>query len=283
MVETAAAASAWTPGTVAAGGDLRLRYWEAGQGTPLLVLHGGGGIDLAPAYERLALQARVICLELPGFADADATPPELRGFGDAAAAPAELPATFREVAATVVEATAELGMDRFALLGVSFGGATAAWLAALRPELIRRLILVAPAALRAGGRLPRLGSDEIGPALRAHPERGGPEPPAPEVAARRVSYIEAVLSASDDDGLRHALDGLDVATIIVFGTRDGLIPPETGRAYKRLIPRSDLVYVYDAAHEVARDRPDAFAALVGDFLERGEAHVVDRRDRLINP
>jgi predicted nucleotidyltransferase len=43
------------------------------------------------------------------------------------------------------------------------------------------------------------------------------------------------------------------------------------------------VYVYDAAHEVARDRPEAFAELVGDFLERGEAHVVDRRDRLINP
>jgi pimeloyl-ACP methyl ester carboxylesterase len=269
MVDTATAAAVWTPGTVAAR-DLRLRYWEAGHGTPLLVLHGGGGIDLAPAYERLALQARVICLELPGFDDADA-------------APLELPATFREVAATVVEATAELGMDRFALLGVSFGGATAAWLAALRPELIRRLILVAPAALRAGGPLPRLSPDEIGPALRAHPERGGPEPPAPEVAARRLSYIDAVLGASDDDGLRHALDGLDVPTIIVFGTRDGLIPPETGRAYKRLIPRSDLVYVYHAAHEVARDRPEAFAALVGDFLERGEAHVVGRRDRLINP
>jgi pimeloyl-ACP methyl ester carboxylesterase len=269
MVEATTAPAVWKPGTVAAGPDRRLRYWEAGHGTPLVILHGGGGVDLAPAYERLALQARVTCLELPGFGEAtpEAVPPE----------------TFPEVADTIIEATAELGMDRFSLLGVSFGGATAAWLAARRPELLKRLILVAPAALRAGGPLPALAPDEIGPALRAHPERGGPDPATPEVAARRLNYLDTVLRSADDDALRRALDGLDVPTMIVFGTRDGLIPPETGREYKRLIPRSDLVYVYDAAHEVARDRPEAFSALVGDFLERGEAHVVDRRDRLINP
>ncbi|HEX3978900.1 MAG TPA: alpha/beta fold hydrolase [Solirubrobacteraceae bacterium] len=270
MVDTTTAAAVWTPGTVAAGGERRLRYWEAGRGTPLVILHGGGGVDLAPAYERLALQARVICLELPGFGEPTLQEP----------AP---PTTFPEVASTVIEATAELGMDRFSLLGVSFGGATAAWLATRRPELLKRLILVAPAALRAGGALPRLGPDEIARALRAHPERGGSEAPAPEVAERRLAYVDSVLSTADKDGLRAALDGLDIPSMIVFGTRDGLIPPETGREYRRLIPRSDLVYVYDAAHEVARDRPEAFAELVGDFLERGEAHVVDRRDRLINP
>lgn len=271
-MDTRTAPEVWTPGTVNAGGERRLRYWEAGDGTPLVILHGGGGIDLAPAYERLAQQARVICLELPGFGEGEATRPE----------PAP-PTTFPAVAAAVVEATAELGMDRFSLLGVSFGGATAAWLAARRPELLKRLILVAPAALRAGGSRPRLGPEEIGRALRAHPERGGPAAPAPDVAARRFAYVDSVLGVADDDALREALHGLDVPTMVVFGTRDGLVPPETGREYKRLIPRSDLVYVYDAAHEVARDRPEAFAELVGDFLERGEAHVVDRRDRLINP
>ncbi|HEX3688315.1 MAG TPA: alpha/beta fold hydrolase, partial [Solirubrobacteraceae bacterium] len=110
MVDTTTAAQVWTSGAVAVG-ERRLRFWETGNGTPLVILHGGGGVDLAPAYERLALQARVICLELPGF-------------GDDPSGPAA-PDTFPAVASTVIEATAELGMDRFALLGVSFGGATA--------------------------------------------------------------------------------------------------------------------------------------------------------------
>jgi 4,5:9,10-diseco-3-hydroxy-5,9,17-trioxoandrosta-1(10),2-diene-4-oate hydrolase len=268
MVDTTTTAEVWRAGMVTAG-EHPVRYWEAGDGSPLVILHGGGGVDLAPAYKRLALQGRVIFLELPGF-------------GDAAPGPSP-PTTFPDVARTVMQATAELGMDHFSLLGVSFGGATAAWLAALWPELLQRLILVAPAALRAGGPLPRLGPDQIGAALRAHPERGGPGAPPPEVAERRFAYVDSVLRRADDDALRVALKRLDVPTMIVFGTRDGLIAPETGRAYKRLIARSDLVYVYDAAHEVARDRPEAFTALVADFLERGEAHVVDRRDRLINP
>ena len=30
-----------------------------------------------------------------------------------------------------------------------------------------------------------------------------------------------------------------------------------------------LQYVYDAAHDIQCDRPEAFADVVGDFLERG--------------
>lgn len=41
MVDTATAAPPWTPGTVAAAGERRLRSWKAGHGTPLVVLHDG--------------------------------------------------------------------------------------------------------------------------------------------------------------------------------------------------------------------------------------------------
>jgi pimeloyl-ACP methyl ester carboxylesterase len=265
-VEITLTQTGWRAATVVAG-DHELRYWETGDGPPLIVLHGGGGPDLAPAYAALGAQARVICIQLPGFA-AD---------GDAA------PATFALVADVVARAVAGLGVSSFSLLGVSFGGATAAWLATQRRELIERLILVAPAALRAGGAPAPLAPGELATALRLHPERGLPDPVSPEIAERRFAYVQSVFQRSDDADLRAALAGLDVPTMIVFGTRDGLIAPETGREYKRLIPRSDLVFVYDAAHEVARDRPEAFAGLVGDFLRRGEAHVVSRTSRLINP
>jgi pimeloyl-ACP methyl ester carboxylesterase len=79
-----------------------------------------------------------------------------------------------------------------------------------------------------------------------------------------------------DDALRARLEALDVPTMIVVGTR---VAPEAGRSYKRLIARSDLVYVYDAGGDVAADRPEALARLVSDFVARREGHVVRRESR----
>jgi hypothetical protein len=41
--------------------------------------------------------------------------------------------------------------------------------------------------------------------------------------------------------------------------------------------------VYDAAHEMQYDRPQAFADVVGDFVVRQEAFVVNDRSGVINP
>jgi pimeloyl-ACP methyl ester carboxylesterase len=257
----------WTAGELTVG-EFSYRFWEAGGGPPLVVFHGGGGVDLAPAFLTLSRANRVICFELPGFGESPPNPSA---------------GTYAELAAVMAEAIEQLRLASFSLLGVSFGGAVAAWLAAQRPDLIDRLVLVAPASLRVGTRLPQLEQAELRAALRAHPDDDGRPALAPEVADRQRRVVERIWGLSSDDDLRRALDGLDLPTLVVFGTRDRLIPPESGREYKRLIPRSTLALVYDAAHEVSRDRPEAFAALVGDFLERADAHVVARASRLINP
>jgi pimeloyl-ACP methyl ester carboxylesterase len=265
----------WSPGVVVAAG-VTLRYWETGAGEPLVVLHRGGGVDLGPAFTSLGIGRHVLCLELPGF------PPGTRV--DAAQP------TFRELAAVVAAAIERLTREPIGLLGVSFGGAVAAWLAADWPGRVQRLILVAPAAPGVPGEpaLRALAGEDLAAALRAHPERGGPDRPGPASAAHGGSagtfeFLRGVIERSDDGELRHALEGLDVPTMVVFGTRDGLVSADVARQYKRLIPRCDLVFVYDAAHEVPRDRPEAFAEIVGDFLARGDAHVVNRTSRVINP
>jgi pimeloyl-ACP methyl ester carboxylesterase len=260
-------APGWTAGRVTVG-EFSYRYWEAGDGPPLVVFHGGGGVDLAPSFLTLARANRVICFELPGFGESPSDPSA---------------GTYQELAEAMAAAIGQLRLESLSLLGVSFGGAVAAWLAANRPDLIDRLVLVAPASLRVGTRLPQLTPEQVPGALRAHPDQEGPPPLAAEVADRQRRVVEQVWGLSSDDDLRRALDGLDVPTLVVFGTRDGLIPPATGREFKRLIPRSTLALVYDAAHEVSRDRPEAFADLVGDFLARADAHVVSRTSRLINP
>jgi pimeloyl-ACP methyl ester carboxylesterase len=259
---------AWTSRDVDAD-RFTITVRESGAGDPLVLLHGAGGPEAPAAHDAIARHARVVALQLPGFGDSPRN---------------ERTQTFEELARTVIAALDALGLERVSLLGTSFGGATAAWVAALAPQRIEALILEAPAALAPGGGIATdLTPAQIGPALRAHPERGEPAPPPPDVIAKQMTLVRRVLAQSDPEALRTAVAGLDIPTMILFGTRDGLIAPESGREYKRLIPRSTLVYVHDAAHDIAADRPEAFAGLVVDFLDRHEAHVVSTTSKVINP
>jgi pimeloyl-ACP methyl ester carboxylesterase len=56
-----------------------------------------------------------------------------------------------------------------------------------------------------------------------------------------------------------------------------------GRIYKDLMPDAHLVFVYDAGHAVAAERPEAFVEVVGDFLEREDAFVISRNRTVILP
>jgi len=56
----------FSEGYVEADG-FRIRYMEAGQGAPLVHLHGAGGLRLTPAHDLLARHFRVVAFEMPGF------------------------------------------------------------------------------------------------------------------------------------------------------------------------------------------------------------------------
>src|SRR5438874_2022498 len=60
------AETAFREGHVDADG-FRIRYLEAGDGVPLVHLHGAGGLRLTPAHELLARRFRVVAFEMPGF------------------------------------------------------------------------------------------------------------------------------------------------------------------------------------------------------------------------
>ena len=78
---------------------------------------------------------------------------------------------------TMAEAVASRGIDRFNLLGTSFGGKVALWLALLHPERVLGLVLEAPAAIRPAGSEPPSGSaEEMARRPYAHPELLGPLP-----------------------------------------------------------------------------------------------------------
>ena len=58
--------AAFTEGFVEADG-FRIRYMKAGEGAPLMHLHGAGGLRLTPAHDLLSRQFCVIAFEMPGF------------------------------------------------------------------------------------------------------------------------------------------------------------------------------------------------------------------------
>jgi pimeloyl-ACP methyl ester carboxylesterase len=254
---------------VAADG-FAIRYLEAGDGPPLVHLHGAGGLRLNPAHDLLARHYRVIAFEMPGFgASPENTSSE----------------SIADLARTMGLAATALGLDRFNLMGTSFGGRAALYLAAQSPERVAALVLEAPAAIRPAGSRPPAGTpQEMARLLYAHPERVPPLPaPDPAIQAQTARLVGRLRGPERDPALEALLPGLATPTLVLFGTLDRVIPSTMGRHYKALLPNCNLVLVYDAGHAIGSDRPQAFAEVVGDFLERHEAFIVSRSDTLINP
>ena len=190
-----------------------------------------------------------------------------------------------QLAATMAKAADALGLDQFNLMGTSFGGKAALWLAAQQPERVQALVLEAPAAIRAEGSEPPSGSpEEMARRLYAHPERVAPPTPVdPAVRAKTARLVARLRGPDRDAGLEARLSGLAVPALVLFGTLDRVIPPGMGHFYKELMPNCHLVFVYDAGHAISTDRPEAFVEVVADFIERHEAFVISRNVTVIHP
>lgn len=261
----------WTSRQVTAAG-FDVRYWEGGPADAaetVVYLHPAGGPWWRPAHDELAATYRVVQYEQPGFGDDPNDQTDTLG-------------QQAELMAAVIEAT---GIERYHLMGTSFGGAVALHLALAHPERVVSLVLDAPAAFRDGARPPwKLTPEEVVAAFRTHPER---EPhldlPPPDVMARVGPFVQRLLGNTDEAALTEAMAACPVRTLVLFGTEDGIIPPHNGQTYRRHLANCVLLYVYDAGHDIMGDRPEAFIDAVGDFLHRGMAFLVPEQDSMINP
>jgi pimeloyl-ACP methyl ester carboxylesterase len=249
-----------------------IRYVEAGQGKPVVWLHGAGGLHLKNGHHLLAATRRVIGIEMPGFGDSAVN---------------ERHQTSREMAATVARAIAALGLDQYVLWGTSFGGRIALWLALETPRAIDKIVLEAPIAILPEGHQPPSASspEEFVKRFYAHPERMTPSaPPDPALVQKQLGLVMRLIGpAAKDAELEQRMPEIQTPTLVLIGTRDGVVAPEFGREYMRLLPNCNFMLVYDAAHEIASDRPEAFVGTIGDFLERGDAFVVGQRSTVIYP
>jgi pimeloyl-ACP methyl ester carboxylesterase len=114
---------------------------EAGEGPPVLLLHGSStsSLSVLPLLERLE-GVRAIAVDRPGF-----------GLSEPVAVPR---GRYRDAAIEFLdEVLDELGLETSALAGGSIGGTWALWYALARPERVRRLVLLTGAPLLPGTRV----------------------------------------------------------------------------------------------------------------------------------
>jgi pimeloyl-ACP methyl ester carboxylesterase len=164
--------------------------------------------------------------------------------------------SMRELGRTLTSFASGLGLDRYRLMSSGLSARIALWQAIDTPERIDALVMIAPAAI-----LP----DDW---------------PAP---AGMPAALAELARPHRDPELERRLGEIRAPVLVIFGTRDDVVPPAMGRHYRERIPNSYYVMVYDAGHAIAAERPDALTKLVGDFLERGDAFIVNRASGLINP
>ncbi len=110
-------------------------YRQAGSGFPLLLLHGWGG---SSRYwqDTLNLFADIRCIYAPDLPGHGETPP----LQDETSA--------ERLATLVIEFADALGLEQFDLNGHSLGGAVAVYIAARRPERVRKLVITSLGTFR---------------------------------------------------------------------------------------------------------------------------------------
>jgi pimeloyl-ACP methyl ester carboxylesterase len=114
-----------------------------------------------------------------------------------------------ELSDTMGAAVTALGIEQFNLMGTSFGGKVALWLAARQPAGPDSG-LEAPAAIRPVGSRPPSGTpEEIARRIYAHPERVGPLPAVdPVVQAKTRVLVDRLQDPTATRSLNRSCAGL---------------------------------------------------------------------------
>ena len=235
--------------------------WEGGSGECVVILDGPSW-DVGLLAEALANDYRVVRIDLSGLGQLSG---EL------------LPKTNEGLAGLLGEAIAFTGMEKYTLIATSLSATAAMWHALLAPEQVEALVLLSPIGIRPTGDPSQSAPEE----LVAHPEGGGPIPPALSEEWRRL--VQSISAGVHDVEMEGRMGDIGCATLAVFGLEDRLVSPQAARVYRGRIPNCNISLVYDAGHALLCDRPEAVTSAVADFVERRETFIVGRESGVINP
>ena len=246
-------------------GEHKLAAFLAGDGPPLLFLHGGDYVaQNRPFLDLLARHFRVIAPRHPGFGN---TP---------------RPAWFRsvhDIAYLYLDLLQRLGLSDIVLAGSSFGGWVALELAVRSEARLARLVLIDALGVKFGGREERdiadiyaLPEDEVLRRSFADPQRAAPDYAQLDDNAllaiardREATALYGWKPYMHNPALVHWLHRIACPALVLWGDRDGIVAPSYGERLAAALPNARFEQVPGAAHYPQIEHPEAVAAAIERF------------------
>lgn len=239
------------------------RVWRAGNGPKLGFLAGFGGLPRwVPFLDALALERTVIVPSLPGFPGGDRGHSVLDSHLDWVLAIREL--------------LGKAGIEGADLAGGSVGGSFAAEIAAIWPQSVRRLALIAPWGLfddkepmtdpwaQRAPDVPALmcADPQRWNALKAEPE-GINSPEWPIVQTRAAEAAARAFWPLGNTRLEKRLPLIAAPTLLLRGEDDHILPRRyLDRFTQGIAGRTEIKTIPGAGHLAELDRPEEVAAAI---------------------
>ena len=261
---------------------LEIAYERAGEGRPLVFVHGAAvdGRMWQPQLAALANEFTVVAWDEPGAGRSSDVPAD---FG--------LPDYANCLAALIEEV--ELGPAHVA--GLSWGGTVVLELYRHHPELVATLILIDTYAGWKGS-LPedevRARLDGLRQMLAVPDDQLDPTLPgwfAGDPPAEFVPLLEEMAADVRPESLRHALlvmaeaDQRDllrhitVPTLLIWGEQDVRSPLSVARRFERAIPATTLVVIPDCGHVSNLEQPERVNEAVRKFCRAHPPRQIQRQ------
>lgn len=252
-------------------GAVKTHVRVAGSGSPVVYLHGAGGPAWDPFLDALAEKHTVYAPDFPGTTPGD--PDAIKAID-----------TLWDLVLYEDELLDALGLEQAAVVGHSFGGMVAAEIAANMPKRVSKLVLIAPAGLwRDDNPVPMwtaIPAAELPARAFADPQSAAAQamfapPDDPEAALDQV--IQANWAAAcagkfwwpiPDKGLKKRIHRVTAPTLVIWGEKDGLIPPAYAKEFAAKIPGTRVQLVADAGHLPQVEQRELVTKAVLEFLAR---------------
>ncbi|PEN12347.1 3-oxoadipate enol-lactone hydrolase [Longibacter salinarum] len=260
----------------------RLYVEEEGAGEPVILLHGLGSSarDWFKQVPHLADRYRVITLDLRGHGRSDKP---------------EEPYSIAQFARDVAVVLRQLDAWPAHVVGLSMGGMVAMQLATDAPELVRSLVVVNSAVdvrpqtlhdvwfyLSRRFAVKLLGMRRVGKIIAnklfVRPDQEDLRSEFVERWAKNdpeayVRTVDAIMGWTVQD----RLDRVTMPALLVSSEHDYTPISEKNLAVAQM-PNAELAVVDDARHALPVEKPDAFNAILDDFLQRVESDEPTRSE-----
>ncbi|MDB5524930.1 MAG: alpha/beta hydrolase [Rhizobium sp.] len=232
--------------------------YTAGEGEPLLFLHGAGtfhGFEFAKSW---AAKFKVIHPYHPGFGES----------GDDAAMD-----TFNDYVMHYVDLLDALGIDKVHLVGFSLGGFLAAQFASQQRDRVKTLTLVAPAGMKSAEHptidvLSTPGDQLVG-MLASNFEvlkpwlPTGPDPEFMGARYRESTTVARLLWEKPwDQKFKRYLHRINAPTLIIWGDEDRIVPHQQAALWQQALPSAKVQIFKGAGHIVLDEQPEAANAVM---------------------